>query len=66
MKILLNGQPHQFEGEATVAALLAILGLDRKPVVVELDGEALTQADHPRAALTEGARVEVIVLAAGG
>lgn len=49
-----------------MAALLAMLGLDRKPVVVELDGEALTQADHPRAALTEGARVEVIVLAAGG
>ena len=66
MQITLNGKAHRLDGEPTVAALLNTLGLAEKPVVIELDGEALSRADHSRVPLSEGARVEIIVLAAGG
>ena len=66
MQIILNGQPHKFDGEPNVNCLLKTLELDGKPVVVELDGRALTRTDHADSHLREGARVEIIVLAAGG
>ena len=64
--ITLNGQPHSLEQSCTVADLLQSLDLQDKPVVVELDGNALTRDDHSVANVHDGARVEVIVLAAGG
>ena len=64
--ITLNGKAHPLETATTVAALLKTLGLEDKPVVVELDGEALTRSEHSNAEVKPGARLEVITLAAGG
>jgi sulfur carrier protein len=64
--ITLNGRPHPLAGPMTVAQLLAELGLHGKPVVVELDEAALTPAEHATATVRAGARVEIVVLAAGG
>ena len=66
MQIILNGTAHTVESAATVADLLNALNLAHRPVVTELDGQALSPGDHASTALSEGARVEIIVLAAGG
>lgn len=64
--ITLNGSPHPVSAETTVASLLDSLGLAGKPVVVELDGEAVFPRDHPQTRIVDGARVEIVTLAAGG
>ena len=64
--ITLNGSPHLAAAETTVTGLLESLGLAGKPVVVELDGEAIFPRDHAQILVPEGARVEIVTLAAGG
>jgi len=64
--ITLNGSPHPLPGELTLDQLLESLGLAGKPVVVELDGEAVFPRDHTQTRIADGARVEIITLAAGG
>jgi sulfur carrier protein len=66
MTITLNGAPHPLPQETTVERLLENLGLAGKPVVVELDGEAVFPRDHAQAAVKPGARIEIVALAAGG
>ena len=46
--------------------LLDTLGLGGKPVVVELDRQALRPADYPHTTVTDGAALEIIRIAAGG
>lgn len=64
--ITLNGSPHEMEGATTVAALLGKLGFAGKPVVVELDEEAVFPRDFETTGVGDGARVEIVALAAGG
>ena len=64
--ITLNGSPHPVSAETTVASLLESLGLAGKPVVVELDGEAVFPRDHAGTRIPNGARIEIVTLAAGG
>ena len=64
--IQLNGKPHPLPGPATLADLLATLGLAGKPVVVELDLEAVFPRDFATTSVRDGSRVEIVTLAAGG
>lgn len=66
MKIQLNGNPHEIEAPMTVGALLESIGFGDKPVVVELDEQALFPRDFPSALVADGSRVEIVALAAGG
>ena len=66
MKIRLNGQSHEIANPMSVAELLESLGLGGKPVVVELNEEAVFPRDFPSMTVNDGARVEVVALAAGG
>jgi len=66
MKIQLNGNPHEIEAPLTVSALLESIGFGDKPVVVELDEQALFPREFPTAIVADGARVEIVALAAGG
>jgi sulfur carrier protein len=66
MTITLNGSPHPLPGETTVTGLLESLGLAGKPVVVELDGEAIFPRDHAETRVKDGSRIEIVTLAAGG
>lgn len=50
----------------TVSGLLESIGYGGKPVVVELDGQAIFPRDFPSTPVGDGARVEVVTLAAGG
>ena len=66
MEIFINGQSRALTTETTVTALLAELGMQDKPVVVELNGQALAKSEHDQTIVSDGARLELIILAAGG
>ena len=64
--IVLNGGPYQMDRPMNLSELLSQLGLDGKPVVVELDEEAVFPRDYSNRKVSNGSRVEVVTLAAGG
>lgn len=66
MKIQLNGHPHELEAATTLGDLLESIGFGGKPVVVELDEQAVFPRDYPSIRIEDGARIEVVTLAAGG
>lgn len=66
MKITLNGKPQDVPPASTVGELLASIGLGERPVVVELDQQALLPREHAAAVLREGSVVEVVQITAGG
>jgi sulfur carrier protein len=66
MKIQLNGNPHEITDGMTVSDLLESIGFGGKPCVVELDEQAVFPRDFPATAVGDGARVEIVTLAAGG
>lgn len=66
MTIQLNGEDHDLDGPMSVAELLGKIGFNRQPVIVELNGVALHRKDLEEARVEEGAKVEVVRIAAGG
>ena len=66
MKIRLNGEPHEIKAGMTVSVLLESIGFGGKPCVVELDEQAVFPRDFATTAIADGARVEIVTLAAGG
>lgn len=66
MTIQLNGQPHPLEEETTLTALLDSIGLAGKPVVAELNHQAIRPADFPNTTIKPGDQLEIVTLAAGG
>lgn len=66
MKILLNGQSHEIGNPMNIADLLESLGFGGRPVVVELDEVAVFPRDYAAMQVDDGARVEIVALAAGG
>jgi len=66
MNITLNGSPYETDGPVFLEGLLQRIGLEGKPVVIELNEVAVFQRDYPTTAVEEGARIEVVTLAAGG
>ena len=66
MEIQLNGHPHSLEAEMTLGDLLESIGFCGKPVVVELNEQAVFPRDYPSILIQGGARVEIVTLAAGG
>jgi sulfur carrier protein len=66
MTIYLNGISHPIETVVTLSELLENLGFSGKPVVVELNEQAIFPRDYPTVLIEEGARVEIVTLAAGG
>lgn len=66
MEIILNGQTHQLTAPTTLTELLVALSLDGKPVVAELNREAVLPRLFPETWINAGDRLEIITLAAGG
>ena len=64
--IHINGKPHPLETPVTVTKLLESLDLADKPVVVELNGDALLRDNYERTDVRPGASLEIVTLAAGG
>ncbi|MCE2960865.1 MAG: sulfur carrier protein ThiS [Akkermansiaceae bacterium] len=62
----LNGQAHSLDSEILLPDFLASLGLSGKPVVVELNQEAILPRDFPNTLIQPNDQLEIITLAAGG
>jgi sulfur carrier protein len=65
-KLTVNGQDRELAEGATVADLLAQLGLDSRMLAVERNLELVPRAQHSDTQLTAGDRVEVVTLVGGG
>lgn len=67
MTLTINGEAKEFPNSSplTLPALLDSLGLAGKPVVVELNREALSPSEFEKE-LKDGDQLEVITIAAGG
>lgn len=66
MTISLNGEHADARGAATVADLVARYELPPQAVLIEHNGLALHRHEWPQRTLSEGDRVEVIRVVAGG
>ena len=61
-----NGDPVDLHDAATVADLLAALGLAERWVVVERNGEPVPRGEIASTALAHGDRLELVRAVAGG
>jgi sulfur carrier protein len=66
MKILINGETRQFEESKTITGLVDELGLEPKMVLIEHNGTALHRSEWITCLLSEGDRIEILQVAAGG
>lgn len=66
MEIQVNGEKRQWEGPATVLALLAGLGIGSASVAVEKNRRILPREAFATEPLGEGDRLEIIRLVGGG
>ena len=66
MNVIVNGAPHEVEGPATVAGLLAQLKLPQRGVAVELNLQIVPRPLHGEQQLVEGDRLEIVSLVGGG
>ena len=66
MTITLNGQQHTVPNPATILDLLALLGFGGRPVVVELNRQALLTREHASTAVNAGDVIEIVQITAGG
>lgn len=66
IEITVNGQPRRVAAGATVADLLAELGLESQIVAVELNFQVVPRARHAQQSLQAGDRLEIVTLVGGG
>jgi sulfur carrier protein len=66
MQLTINGQKRELAEGATIAELLAELGLDPRMLAVERNLHLVPRGQHAETQLAEGDRVEVVTLVGGG
>lgn len=66
MQVTVNDEPHDLRDGATVADLIATLGLGARRVAVEVNRAVVPRADHGARRLAAGDRVEIIHFVGGG
>lgn len=66
LEITLNGEPRRVAGPATLASLLATLGLDPRAVVVELNRAIVRRPRLAETPLASGDSVELVHFVGGG
>ncbi len=66
MQVTANGSPLSLPDGATVAGLLSQLGLEGRPVVVEVNQRALFPRELQDTRLREGDVIELVQITAGG
>jgi len=65
MKILVNDEEVEVDGETTITGLLDRLGYPEKGIAVAVDWTVIPRSNW-HAALSEGARIEVVTAVQGG
>jgi sulfur carrier protein len=66
MRINLNGEPHDLPEQASVAQLIAALGLAGRRLAIERNGEVVPRSSHAETKLADGDRVEIVHAVGGG
>jgi thiamine biosynthesis protein ThiS len=66
MKVWINGDPVEMNGVTNVADLAVHCGLPPKTVLIEHNATALHQREWSERLLTEGDRIEIVRVVAGG
>ncbi len=66
MTITLNGEPRALPPSATVATLLAQLGLDTRKVAVERNEAIVPRSRYAETALANGDSLEIVHFIGGG
>lgn len=66
MKILLNGEMREFEETKNIKDIVSALSLEPKVVLIEHNGLALHRAEWSSCILSDGDRIEILQVAAGG
>ncbi len=66
LTLTLNGESRTLDGPATVAALLASLGLDRRKVAVERNEAIVPRSLYDETALVNGDSLEIVHFIGGG
>jgi sulfur carrier protein len=66
MKILLNGNPQQFDGALTAAQLVEKLGLQGRRIALEVNQEIVPRSQFETFNFHENDKVEIIHAVGGG
>ena len=66
MNLMMNGAPARFPDGATLADILAHLGLSAKGVAIERNREIVPKSAYGVTHLTDGDRIEIVQFVGGG
>lgn len=66
VRLSVNGEERAVEGVASLADLVASLGLEPRKVAVELNLAIVPRSAYPTTALADGDRVEIVHFIGGG
>ena len=66
MKVVVNGENRDVPEGCTVSALVVELGLDGRPIAVEVNRRVVPRGEHPVTRLVKDDRVEVVHFVGGG
>ena len=66
MQLLVNGQSKELPPDATVHALVVELGLEGRPVAVEVNKMLVPKRQHEQTTLNDGDEIEIVTLVGGG
>ena len=66
MKLVINGEPHEHEGNGSVDALLDELGAKKAHTALMVNGNVLPSTDWESPILNENDEVEMLVFVGGG
>ncbi len=66
MRLTVNGEAMRLPAGATVAALIARIGLDKRKLAVELNREIVFRSTYSMVALHDGDVLEIVHFIGGG
>ena len=66
MKITLNGETREVDGEPSLFELLAAAGYQDKRVAVEINRRIVPKSTHAEVRVREGDRIEIVHAIGGG
>ena len=66
MQIKVNGAPHPLQGQISVIALTAALGLDAAQVAIEKNGEIVSRSRWGEVMVSDGDAIEIVRFVGGG
>ena len=66
MRLTINGEERELGGVATIAALVAALGLDGRKLAVERNLEIVPRSAYGATAVADGDRIEIVAFVGGG